>query len=561
MQQRRLKRIFSLAIVAAWLAVGKDKPTDHQWGDLGNGTYANPILPGDFSDLDAIRVGNDYYAISSTLQYSPGMAVLHSKDLVNWRMAGHVVPDLRQISPELNWDRMNRPGRGVWAGSIRFHKGRYWVYFATPDEGLFMSTAETPAGPWEPLKAAWRVNGWDDPCPFWDDDGQAYLVITNFAQGYKIHLFKMDASGQRLLPESDRIIHQSKGSEANKLYKINGLYYHYFSEVRPEGRVAMMERAHSLAGPWESRQIIHVNPAVDKEPNQGGLIQIPSGKWYFLTHQGTGDWEGRAAVLLPVTWIDGWPIPGRVGKDGIGNMLWRAGKPLTGFPEWSPWASDDFSRTTLRPEWEWNYQPRAGAWSLTERPGYLRLHAFPPLRNGQFLRTRARRPRCQAPRRKGEGVPFVSGGAQPRPLRFPAAGNVLSQRAARTARNQVTVVFDGQGMADDEEAGLAHYAKTYCTLGVRLKNGVRSIVLNRDGQTLQGPEIHQPGLWLRSTWGFDGLSQFSYSFDGHQFHDFGPPYQLTWGAYRGDRVGLFTLNDSSASGYVDIGRFTYTVAR
>jgi beta-xylosidase len=125
------------------------------------------------------------------------MVVLHSKDLVNWEIIGHVVDDLSRLDPELNWDEMNRPGRGIWAGSIRYHAGKYWVYFGTPDQGFFVSTAANPAGPWKPVKAVWRAAGWDDPCPFWDDDGQGYLVGTHFVPEmpsgttYNIHLFKM----------------------------------------------------------------------------------------------------------------------------------------------------------------------------------------------------------------------------------------------------------------------------------------------------------------------------------------------------------------------------------
>jgi beta-xylosidase len=493
---------------------------------LAAATYTNPVMPGDFSDLDAIRVGSDYWAISSTLQYSPGIAVLHSRDLVNWRIAGHVVPDLTQIAPELNWDRMSRPGRGIWAGSIRFHAGKYWVYFTSPDDGIFMSTAENPAGPWTPLKAVWRTSGWDDPCPFWDNDGQGYLVASNFSKNYNIHLFRMDAAGEKLIEGSDRIIHQSRGSEANKLYKFDGIYYHFFSEVKPEGRVAMMERATRLEGPWEIRQLQHVNKAVDKEPNQGGLVQTPAGDWYFVTHQGTGDWEGRAGALLPVTWIDGWPIIGKPGADGIGNMVWSGPVPVPGMPRTQLWTSDDFKSATLRPEWEWQYQPRADRWSLSEKPGVLRLHAFPSLRAGDF-----------------RGV-----------------GNVLTQRAMRTSSNEVVAEFDAAGMAEGQEAGLAHFAKTYCRLGVVRKDGRLRLSVNLNGVASDGPEIPTQSLWLRSNWGLDGLSQFSYSTDGREFHDIGGPYQLTWGSYRGDRVGLYTFNDAGDRGFVDIRRFTYNAA-
>jgi len=252
-------------------------------GDQLNGTYRNPIIPSDFSDLDALRVGKDYYAISSTMQYSPGMIVLHSVDMVNWEIIGHVADDLTRISPEMNWDKMNCYGKGIWAGSIRYYKHTFWVYFGIPDDGFFMSSASNPAGPWEPLHQLWKVKGWDD-------DGQLYFIATNFAldpktnKKYNIHLFKMTPDGKSLVMESDTIIHQSQGSEANKLYKINGLYYHYFSEVNREGRVIMMERAKSLRGPWEIKQLNHVDAKVDREPNQGGILQAPNGSWHFLAH-------------------------------------------------------------------------------------------------------------------------------------------------------------------------------------------------------------------------------------------------------------------------------------
>jgi len=183
----------SSAVSAAEKPVWGDWP---RWGDQGDGThYRNPVLPADYSDLDCIRVGPDYYAISSTLQYSPGMVILHSKDLVNWRILGHVIDDLTKIGPELNWDRMNRAGRGVWAGAIRHHGGRFHVYFGTPDEGYFMSTAKDSAGPWEPLHRVINEPGWDDCCLFWDDDGTGYLVGTNFKDGYKTWLFRLTSDG------------------------------------------------------------------------------------------------------------------------------------------------------------------------------------------------------------------------------------------------------------------------------------------------------------------------------------------------------------------------------
>jgi beta-xylosidase len=511
------------------------------WGDQGDGTYRNPILPADYSDLDCIRVGADYYAISSTFQFSPGVIVLHSCDLVNWRIIGHVVQDLRELGPEFNWDRMDRYGRGVWAGALRFHAGRFWVYFGTPDEGFFMSTAANPAGPWEPLHSVMRAAGWDDCCPFWDDDGQGYFVCTQFAadptngKKYNIHLFHLTADGRDLDRGSDVIIHQSQGSEANKLYKINGLYYHFYSEVKPgEGRVVMMARGRSPYGPYEARELSHGQRDAH-EPNQGGIVDTPAGGWYFLTHHGTGSWEGRAASLLPVTWREGWPILGRPDAAGIGTMVWSARKPMDGWPTTLPQTSDDFAAATLSPPWEWNYQPRPDKWSLTERRGFLRLRAFGGLEGDNLLKV----------------------------------GNTLTQRAMRASNTAVEVRLELAGLADGQHAGLSHFsaerrpdrpAASSASIGVGQVGTERVLEFSRDGSFTRGPVLTGDVVWVKSTWGLDGESRFAFSTDGRTFTPFGQPYQLAWGSYRGDRIGLFTFNNRAANGFVDFGDFQYSFA-
>lgn len=442
---------------------------------------------------------------------------------MNWSILGHVVSDLTQIAPELNWDVMDRYGRGVWAPAIRFHDDIYWVYFCTPDEGLFVTTATDPAGPWEPLHRMFAWAGWDDCCPFWDDDGQGYLVVTHFADAYKIHLFKLEANGRALVFDTGQVIHQSAGSEASKLCKHNGLYYHFFSEVHDEGRVPMMARSRNIYGPYELRQLMHVDKVLDKEPNQGGLIELPSGAWHFLTHQGAGDWEGRAACLLPVTWVDGWPILGKIGADGIGNMLWSGRKPIDGYPATAPQSSDEFNSPLLGPQWEWNYQPRAGKWSLSERPGWLRLRAFQPLRRNDFR----------------------------------SAGNTLSQRSMRTASNTVILKLDISQVSDGGQAGLCHFSFAYSMFGITQHGATRTLRYNNAGQELLGPSIAVDTVWLRSRWGFDGISQYAYSLDGTQYTDFGASYQIKWGAYRGDRFGIYCFNDNGEHGFVDVDWLHY----
>jgi beta-xylosidase len=208
-------------------------------------------------------------------------------------------------------------------------------------------------------------------------------------------------------------------------------------------------------------------------------------------------------------------------------MVWRAEKPIRGKPLSSVQISDDFTAKTLNAAWEWNYQPRAEKWSLTERPGTLRLHAFPPLSPGDFKK----------------------------------AANTLTQRAMRTPQNVVTVKLDLAGMADGQQAGIAHFAKTWCTFGVTQAVGVRTLTYTVNGQAMTGPVVTPNALWLRSEWGFDGHSQFSYSLDGKTFTSFGPAYPLTWGNYRGDRIGIFTFNDHGESGFVDVDWFRYKVAQ
>ncbi len=494
------------------------------WGDNGNGTYSNPVLPGDYSDLDCIRVGDDYYAISSTFQYSPGMIILHSKDLVNWKVLSHVVADLKQISPEMNWDRMNRYGRGIWAGAMRYHDKKFWVYFGTPDEGYFMSTASKAGGPWEPLHTLLPEKGWDDCCPFWDDDGQGYFVGTNFSDGYKIHLWKMTADGKELIKESDKIIYQSKGSEANKLYKINGIYYHFFSEVKKDGRAVMMERAKNIWGPYEGPKQLSYSQKKFNEPNQGGLVQTQKGDWYFLTHHGTGDWSGRVMSLLPVTWIDGWPVIGKVDSAKIGSMVWSGKMPLKVKTKAAIQTSDEFNSSILQPQWEWNYQPRKEMWSLTERGGWLRLQAFVPLQKDNLLK----------------------------------AGNTLTQRTLRTAKNEVVLKFDISGMKDGQKAGLSHFGSpNYSAIGVTCDGETKTLEYIVKGITTTGPVIKGNDLWLKTTWGLDGKSQYGYSFDGKTFTAFGDPYQMMWGAYRGDRLAIYNYNNKQEKGYVDVDFFHY----
>jgi len=495
-----------------------------KWGAQPDGSYCNPVLPADFSDLDCIQVGPNYYAIASTMQFSPGMVILQSPDMVNWRIIGHAVSDLTQISPELNWNRMNRPAHGVWAGGIRYHDHKFWVYFSTPDEGYFVTTATNPEGPWEPVRPLLKERGWDDCCPFWDDDGQGYFVGTHFADNCKTFIWKLTDDGYGLHPETETQINEGAHREANKLFKINGWYYHLFSEVKNGTRVVMMQRSKNILGPYtERRQLTDSNHA-EHEPNQGGLLENDKGDWYFLTHHGCGDWEGRASSLLPVTWVDGWPIIGKTDGTGVpGKMVWSGQMPIVTRQRFAPQGSDEYDKAVLSPQWEWNYQPRAEMFSLKERPGWLRLKAFRPLRPNTLVK----------------------------------AGNTISQRSFRSSNNTVVVKVDLQGMADGQRAGLCHFATSSSAIGVYQEGNRRTLEFRLNDKGEVGPELKNGNLWLKSTWGLDGKNQFFYSTDGVSFTPFGTTYQLAWGNYRGDRIGIYSFNDTNDAGYLDVDFLHY----
>lgn len=500
-----------------------------KWGDVGDGAYRNPVLPADYSDLDCIRVGSDYYAISSTMQFSPGMVILRSKDLVNWTIIGHAVNDLTQIGPELNWDRMNRAGKGVWAGGIRYARNRFWVYFCTFDEGYFMTSAANPAGPWEPLHQVLKGGGWDDCCPFFDDDGQGYFIGTHVADNCKTYIWKLTPDGRDMIPESRTQVNEGAHREANKLLKINGWYYHFFSEVKDGARVVMMQRSQNILGPYTERRQLTDKNNESKEPNQGGLVDTPKGDWYFLTHHGSGDWEGRCASLLPVTWIDGWPIIGATTPDGApGKMVWSGKMPEEGHNPCVPQTSDDFNGKLLGQQWEWNYQPRADKWSLIERPGWLRLKAFKPLQPDNLMK----------------------------------AGNTLTQRTFRSASSTVIIKMDVSKMEDGQKAGLCHFGgQMHSALGVWQERGVRKLEYLANGKATVGPDMSGEEIWLRTSWGLDGKSQYAYSEDGRMFTEVGAPWQMVWGDYRGDRIGIYTFNDAGDVGFVDVDFFHYDLKR
>lgn len=496
----------------------------NRWGEQKDGTYINPIIPSDYSDLDCIRVGEDYYAISSTFQFSPGMTLLHSTDLVNWEIIGNIINDLTQIGPELNWDRMNRYGKGVWAGTLRYHNQRFFLFFGTPDEGFFMTSSLRPEGPWEPLTPLLQEAGWDDCSAMWDQDGKAYFIGTHFADGYKTYLFKMSEDGKQIDRKSAILVNAGNRREANKLIKVGDWYYIIFSEHKPDqGRYVMAKRSKKITGPYKEEKQLALPSREAMEPNQGGVIEGKDNNWYFLTHHGTGDWGGRIASLLPVTWIDGWPIIGEVLPQNIGTMKWTGNMPAKSEEKLHIQRSDDFDNEQLAVQWQWNYQPQADKFSLTERPGWLRLKAYLPVKTNKLM----------------------------------SAGNTLTQRCFKIPQSDVIIKMDIASMENGQKCGFCHFSSQHAAIGVVKDGEALYLEYRKNDNITRGPQLNVRYIWLRSQWGLDGVSQFYYSLNGESYFSFGEPYQLVWGNYRGDRLGIYSFNDQKESGFVDIDYFHY----
>jgi len=544
-----------------------------RWGDLGNGRYRNVILPADYSDPEVLRVGKDYYLISSTFQFSPGIVIMHSRDLVNWKTIGSVIKDLpKELKDDrFDWRVMDHYDKGVYAASLRYHEGKFWCYFTTYNKGgMYVATAKKITGPWN-VELIKDMNGkelfginWDDNCPLWDEDGKAYMVTSNPGENWFPILFEMSWDGKKLLDgdlekmkiktldqtnRGTNILPHATWGEGNKIFKRDGYYYVYHNQCFPPDydRRATIARSKNIYGtkpdgtpgkkhdpgkydvsPQGTISYLMVHPdSTGGRFDQGTIIDSPDGKkWYFITHQGGGYENGRPISLLPVAWKDGWPMAGSdYDNDGVGEPVWEAEKPVQGQKKSFPQGSDEFNKKKLHPQWMWNYQPRDDKWSLTERKGYLRLHAFKPLKQSTFFK----------------------------------AGNTICQRYVKSDVTQAEIKMDISGMTVGQEAGLSHFngGSNYCTLSIKMTDAGKRIQYNDNGKITTGEVITSSTIWLRSIVDNQAVNTYYYSVDGINFKPFGENYKLRWGGFRGDNIGIFNYNDLGETGFVDIDWFRY----
>ena len=465
------------------------------WGDQGDGTYRNPVLNADFSDPDVIRVGSKYYMVASDFHFL-GMQVLESDDMVNWQY----ISQIYRRFDEPGWDTNAHYAGGSWAPSIRYHDGLFYVYFCTPDEGLYMSTAKDPHCPWAPLHLVKRVEKWEDPCPFWDEDGQAYLGRSRHGAG-PIIVHRMSPDGKTLLDEGVTV-YEGPVAEGTKFMKRNGFYY----LIIPEGGVGQgwqtVLRSRSIYGPYQRKVVLEQGSTKINGPHQGALVDAPDGSWWFYHFQETPV-LGRVVHLQPAHWQDDWPLMGvDLDGNGIGEPVVSWKKPIPSNNSQPLRTDDDFSGP-LGLQWQWNHNPVDTYWNLSARQGWLTLQALPA-------------------------------------VDLKACRNMLTQKVVGW-QSESTTMMESSG---DNFAGVFCLGKEFRGIGL-CKNGIY-VEAGGQRQLVQKGQFAQ--VWFRVTNDCQqNRHQFAYSIDGEHFISAGKAFPMRGGYWKGIRTGLFCYgNDGKA---------------
>ncbi len=489
----------------------------------------NPLIWADVPDIAVIRVGKTYYMSSTTMHMSPGLPIMKSTDLVNWRMASYAYETLADNDALRLDNGKDAYAAGSWAPSLRYHNGVFYAstFSYTSGRTHIYTTRDPERGPWKETSFEPVLH---DHSLFFDDDGRVYMVYG----GGRITLveLKSDLSGikpggvNKVLIENVNTIFGSDlgglNGEGTHLSKINGRYY-FFNIASPGSRWAptvIVHRADRIDGPYEGRIVLD-----DRGIAQGGLIDTPDGKWYAYLFKGNGA-VGRIPYLVPVTWKDGWPVLGENGKVPMTLDIPAGAQGVSGAS--GIVASDEFNRQPGDPAlplaWQWNHNPRPDDWSLTKRPGHLSLVT------SRVVAT------------------------------LPEATNTLTQRTFGPASSATTSI-DVSGMKDGDVAGLTVFQKQYGFVGVKMTDGVRSLVMvSADSDKpeeiaaipLAGKTVH-----LKVESEFDPapeVARFSYSLDGKSWTPIGRPSRLTYSYpkhFMGYRYGLFFYSTKTAGGRVD----------
>lgn len=516
--------------------------------DEGNGMYRNPVLHADYSDPDVCAVGEDYFLTASSFNCTPGLPILHSKDLVNWKIVNYA---LKKVEPVAYYNEA-RHGKGVWAPSIRFHEGVFYIYWGDPDFGIFMVKTRDPYGEWDKPVLVKAGKGMIDPCPLWDDDGRVYLAHAWAGSRAKFNsvltVCEMNKEGTAVISDpvlvfdgNDGVNHTIEGA---KFYKRNGFYYLF----APAGGVVsgwqLVMRSKDVYGPYEARIVMAQGKMDINGPHQGGWVDTPAGESWFLHFQDKGAY-GRVLHLNPMKWVNDWPVIG-VDKDGdgCGDPVSRYRKPKTDktYPIETPVESDEFDTRKLGLQWEWhaNYQDVFG---FTTNMGYVRIY-------GHEL--------------------------SPHFKNFWEVPNLLMQKFpaeefTATAKLKVSAKDDGQ------LSGLIIMGWDYSWIGVEkqeekflLKQAVCKDAEQGNLEQVSTLAVLEPSrkfeaglfpnyereIYIRVHVDKGAYCRFSYSLDGKKFTEAGTLFKARQGKWIGAKVGMFSVTPHGKErGWLDVDWF------
>lgn len=482
--------------------------------------YTNPILFSDYSDPDVIRVGTDYYLVASSFHFMPGLPILKSHDLVHWKIIGHVFPRL-DLNPAYSMVDGNRYGQGAWAPSIRYHDGIFFVYFPTPREGIFMSIASSAEGPWSTPVAVIAQRGLEDPCPFWDDDGTAYLIRSQTGAG-PLFLHKMSSDGRHVLDEGKIIVQNRQALptlEGPKLYKRNR-YYYIFAPYGGVGTGSQaVLRSKNIYGPYEYRTVLAQGVTSVNGPHQGGYVETPTGEGWFVHFHSQGAY-GRIDYLEPVKWVGDWPIIGKAadgGTTGEPVPTWKRPAVSDNFPIEKPQTSDEFNDRQLGLQWEWNHNPDDANWSLTARRGFLRLKAMPA---SDLLHAR----------------------------------NTLTEMMQDPIFN-LTARIDTTKMMNGQHAGLAMFSNKPSGISIVENEGTRRLQFFAQTGEIDGPALEKAVVQLRVHVEEETATYFYSVDDGRSFRQIGQSCPIYFSWWKAARPALFNFNTNvglNTFGLVDV---------
>ncbi len=530
---------FLLCFICTQAVLAQQPSVSKVWvADNGDGTYKNPILHADYSDPDAIRVGADFYLVASSFEDVPGLPILHSKDLVNWTIIGHAL----KRQPPYEHFSLPRHGEGVWAPSLRYHNGEFYLYYPDPDFGIYLTKAKKAEGPWsEPILVA-EGKGLIDPCPLWDDDGQVYLVhaYAGSRAGIKsiIAVNKLSADGTKTLDNGVLVYdgHETDPTiEGPKFYKRNNYYYIF----APAGGVPtgwqLVLRSKNIYGPYERKVVMDQGFSPTNGPHQGAWVSTQTGEDWFLHFQDKEAY-GRILHLQPMKWINDWPVIG-IDKDGDGKgePVVRYKKPNVGksYPIQTPQESDEFNGTSFGLQWQWMANPKA-TW------------AFPNAAKGSLRLFSDKLP--DSARNLWEAPNVLL-------QKFPAEEFMVTTKITFTPNTRlenekaglVVMGFSYAGLALKNKKDGIYLVQTVCKDAVKGAREKESIVMKMTSST----------VYLRVKITKGATCNFSYSLDGKTFTATGDEFTAEVGRWIGAKVGLFCTRETQTndSGYADMDWF------